>query len=240
MVQANRLKVANFVSWCGNRWGRVDESERVFFDVIAGRHRKRVLEIGGANRPLFTKQETVEYIGIDIDRSFPWESVYDRFYGQSAELPIPDLQADLIVSKYLFEHVPNNYLLLQNLKSWLAPGGVSVHMFPCGWHPFSIANRLLGNRIARWLIPVIRPGTEAVTGYPAYYHICNSWSLERALRSTGLKYRVHYFWGAEDYFAFLAPIGILVHLFNRACAALGLEILASNAVLVLYGTDKRT
>ncbi len=238
VVQANRSIVSRFVSFCGNQWGRCDESERNFFDAVGTCQQGRVLEIGGANRPLFRKEDTREYIGIDIDHSFDWEPIYSRYFSQSVEQQVPGLQADLIVSKYLLEHVPNNNLLLANLKAWLAPDGLSVHIFPCGLHPFSIANRLVGNRIAKWLIPVLRPGSEGVTGYPAYYHLCNSWALERTLKSSGMRYEVRYFWGAEDYFGFFAPLGVLVHLFNRACAALGLTIFASNAVLILYGSDR--
>jgi SAM-dependent methyltransferase len=238
VVQANRSVVSRFVWFCGKQWGRCDESERVFFEAVGTCQQGRVLEIGGANRPLFRKADTLEYIGIDIDQSFDWEFVYSRYFSQSVELPVPELQADLIVSKYLLEHVPNNHLLLANLKAWLAPGGLSVHIFPCGWHPYSIANRMVGNRIAKWLIPLLRPGSEGVTGYPAYYHLCNSWALERTLKASGMRYEVHYFWGAEDYFGFFAPLGVLMHLFNRACAALGLTIFASNAVLILYGSDR--
>ncbi len=129
VVQANRSVVSRFVSFCGNQWGRFDESEDVFFQAAGTNERGRVLEIGGANRPLFRKEDTNEYIGIDIDQSFDWEPVYSRYFRQSVELPVPELQADLIVSKYLLEHVPNNHLLLANLKAWLAPGGLSVHIF---------------------------------------------------------------------------------------------------------------
>ena len=234
-IGANRRFTALLVETSSRALGSIDDSEQSFYEELQGLRPERIVEIGGANRPLFSLGTAREYVGIDIDGGVRWESIYTAYHNQSAELPIPDLQGDLIVSKYVLEHIPDNRRLFANIRQWLAPGGRSVHLFPCGWHPYSVANRLVGNRLAKILIPILRPGSEGVTGYPAYYHLCNSMALERLLKELGLRYRIRYFYGAEDYFGFFAPLGVLVHLFNRVCAALGLTVFASNAVLVIEG-----
>ena len=128
--------------------------------------------------PLFSKSTVENYIGIDIDETFNSEEVYHQYVIQSCEDMNDNIKADLIVSKYLLEHVSNNAKTFKNIENWLNTNGLSVHVFPLGFHPFSIANRLVGNGLARLLIPIIRPGSESVTGYPAYYHMCNSFALK--------------------------------------------------------------
>jgi hypothetical protein len=189
------------------------------------------LEIGGTNRPLFAKNNDFKYIGLDIDKDFDSKDVYHEYYPQSCEKFNLLIQADVIYSKYLLEHVPNNYLTYSNIEKWLNENGTSVHLFPLAWHPFSVANRLVGNTIAKILIPVLRPGTEAVTGYPAFYHLCDSISLKRVSKNSNLDFKIKYFFGAEDYFGFFFPFAIVIHLFNRFCYLFNLNIFASNAVV---------
>lgn len=166
-------------------FGLMENSEEAFAREIRGLHPKRILEIGGANRPLSTLGTAREQVGIDIDGTVPWQSIYTAYHNQSAELPIPGLQADLIVSKYVLEHIPDNRRLFANIREWLAPGGRSVHLFPLGWHPYSVVNRVIGNRVARFLIPLVLPGLEGLLGYPAYYHLSTAWSSSRCSGSWG-------------------------------------------------------
>jgi hypothetical protein len=235
-IVINRSITKMFVDHCSRWFGSIDDSENEFYGELKKFSYKSVIEIGGANRPLFRKDDLQEYIGIDIDRSFETNSIYTEYYAQSCEQPLDrKIRADLIVSKYVLEHIPDNKMVFLNIINMLSPGGVSIHIFPLGLHPFSIVNRLVGNRIAKILIPILRPGSEKVTGYPAYYHLCNSASLERFLDNANVKYHVKYFYGAEDYFGFFAPLGCLVHVFNRVMCRVGCRIMASNALLIIKG-----
>ncbi|MDA8581782.1 class I SAM-dependent methyltransferase, partial [Schleiferiaceae bacterium] len=169
----------------------------------------------------------------DIDETFKSEDVYHKYFIQSCEVFNDSIKADLIVSKYLLEHVPDNSKTFKNIEGWLNQNGQSVNLFPLGFHPFSIANRIVGNKMARFLIPILRPGSEGVTGYPAYYNLCNSFALEKLASKSKSNYKIKYFFGAEDYFGFFFPFGILVHVLNRIFHLFRLNIFASNAVLVI-------
>ena len=59
-----------------------------------------------------------------------------------------------------------------------------IHLYPLGYHPFSLLNKLVGNKLARKIIPLIRKGSEGVTGYPAYYSLGNAYSLERFFKKS--------------------------------------------------------
>ena len=234
IISYNRKITRLFVDLFNYMFGNIDDCEDYFFSQIKKYSKsKTILELGGTNRPLFTKSKVSNYIGIDVDKSFNSKDVYHKYFIQSCEVFNDNIKADLIVSKYLLEHVQNNSKTFQNIERWLNPNGFSVSLFPLGYHPFSIANRLVGNSIARFLIPILRPGSEKITGYPAYYDLCNSLALEKFAKQSNFNYQIKYFFGAEDYFGFFFPFGIIVHILNRIFHLLRLNIFASNAVLVI-------
>lgn len=234
IVSYNRKLTRLFVDLFNYMFGNIDDCEDYFFSYLKNDFKsKTILELGGTNRPLFIKPEVGNYIGIDIDESFDSKDVYHKYFIQSCEVFNDNIKADFIVSKYLVEHVPDNSKTFKNIERWLNPNGLSVNLFPLGYHPFSIANRLVGNRMARILIPIIKPGSERITGYPAYYNLCNSFALEKFVKSSNLNVEIKYFFGAEDYFGFFFPFGIIIHILNRIFHLFRLNIFASNAVLVI-------
>jgi 2-polyprenyl-3-methyl-5-hydroxy-6-metoxy-1,4-benzoquinol methylase len=127
--------------------------------------------VGGIDRPLLEKSTTYRYIGLDIEHRDSCEEVYDQFIVQSVEHPLPG-QFDLIISRTLLEHVPDNRKSFQSMANALKPGGSMVHYIPCGFHPYSLATRLVGHRLQNILIRKLRPGAASVTGYKAFYHKC--------------------------------------------------------------------
>lgn len=234
IIQWNRDTSRKLINRIESTFGTVGGVDKYFKSQIAGNIKeKTVLEIGGTSRPLFSKDQVKNYIGLDIDRNFDFNNYYHHYFPQSCEERNNDVKADLIFSKYLLEHVPNNLKTFENIENWLNEGGLSIHIFPLAYHPFSIANRLVGNKFAKKLIPILRPGTEAITGYPAFYNQCNSFDLKRISNKSNLRYEIKYFFEAEDYFAFFLPFSISIHLFNRFCAFFRLNIFASNAVLII-------
>jgi len=218
-----------------SKFGSIDYSEFFFYEVLSSisKPKSTVLELGGANRPLLSKDEVGFYIGIDVDSGINHEKIYHKYYCESVELFNPDIKADLILSKYLLEHVPNNEKTFHNIETWLNFGGTALHIMPLGFHPFSLSNKIIGNTFAKKLIPIIRPGSESITGYKAYYNLCDSHSLNKLIKKSQYNYEVKYFFGAEDYFSFFLPLAVVIHFFNRLCNAFSLNIFASNAVLIL-------
>lgn len=233
-VKWNTSVSKRMIKFLEDKIGSIDQSEKFFYSQFNKEYKDSVvLEIGGTSRPIFNKSLIGHYVGLDIDSKFDFKEKYHEYFVQSCEEYNDKIKADLIFSKYLLEHVPNNYLTFQNIESWLNKGGKSIHIFPLGYHPFSIANKLVGNSLAKKLISYLRPGTETITGYPAFYHLCNSKDLSKLATKSKLKYEVKYFFGAEEYFAFFFPLSLLMHLFNRFCHFFRLNIFASNAVLII-------
>jgi hypothetical protein len=198
-----------------------------------------ILELGGASRPMLHKEdERYKYVGIDIDSSFDSEKYYDLYFCQSIEKSFP-LKADLIFSKYLMEHVRNVEISFLNQYEALSSNGKAIHLYPLGFHPFSIANKLLGNENVKKLIPFIKKGSEGYTGYPAFYTLGNSYSLEKFFIKKGIKAEFYYHYGAVDYFSFFFPFALVITLFNFLCKILNLKFFASNVIVVFSkGNDK--
>ena len=215
--------------------GEIDNSENIFIEEINSIDllSSRVLEIGGSQRPLFNKSDILFYVGLDVDSKFDWAKYYHSYFNQSCTEPINN-KFDFIFSKYLLEHVNDNEKSFQNIINSLKSSGKSIHIFPLGFHPYSLLTRVVGNSLQRKLIRLLRPHSQTVGGYPVYFNLCNSVFLERFFRKqTDVVYKIKYFYGAEDYFAFFFPFFLLTMVFNRVCYLLNLKIFASNAVLTI-------
>ncbi len=190
-----------------------------------------IIELGGVSRPVLEKNNCYRYIGIDIDSNFNHNYFYDVFYCKSVEENLPE-NADLIFSKYLMEHIENVEISYLNQIAALNSGGTIVHLYPLGYHPFSLLNKLVGNDLARSIIPIIRKGSETVTGYPAFYKLGNAYKLEKFLsKINGIDFKVRYHYGALDYFSFFFPFAIIILIFNTLSSLLNLKIFASNVLV---------
>jgi len=223
---------------------KVDESRGLFAQVVEREVAARkaagsglvVLEIGGIDRPFLSKAECDDYCGLDVEKRERCDEVYDRFYQQSVEEPIPG-SFDLVISRMVLEHVPDNEKGWANIYECLKPGGRTLHIFPSGLHPYSILTRLVGNRLQRKLISLFRPHAAAKTGYPAYYNRCLPGQLRTTLGRAGFKDpEIHVFYCAASYFSFFAPAFVAVSLFEHLCRKAGIERFCSN-VFVCSGKE---
>lgn len=191
----------------------------------------KVLEAGGVDRPVLARSTAYEFIGLDIDERPECARLYDRFIVQSIEAPLPE-SADMIISFTLLEHVPNNTASIKTMYDGLGVGGTTHHYVPSGLHPYSLALRIIGPHLQRRLIPILRPGAEEVTGYPAFFDLCTPHAMTAAFRVTGFtEIDVKPFYRANDYFAFFVPAFIVVTLFENVCRWLDLRALASGFVI---------
>ena len=190
-----------------------------------------LLEVGGVDRPLLSRSTDYEFIGLDIDERPECASLYDRFVVQSVEDPLPG-RVDMIISFTLLEHVPDNTAAIKAMYRGLNAGGSIHHYVPSGLHPYSLALRAIGARLQRRLIPMLRPGAEDVTGYPAYFDLCTPRAMTEALVAVGFaEIDLQPFYRANDYFAFFTPAFIVITLYENVCRRLGLRALASGFVV---------
>lgn len=234
-VKINKLLSDKTFAFINKRFGQIDFSEEYFYSKLNSfdKSSSRVLEMGGTHRPLFDKKDIMFYAGLDIDSKFDWTNFYHKYYNMSCTEPIGE-KFDFIFSKYLLEHVDNNKKTFENIINNLNPSGKSVHIFPLGFHPYSVLTRLVSNSLQRKLIKLLRPHSESVGGYPVFFNLCNSSELEQFWgKVKNVQYEIKYFYGAEDYFSFFYPFFLFTILYNRVCYFFNLKILASNAVLTI-------
>ena len=192
----------------------------------------KILEIGCSDRPFLTKNEKWSYDGLDIDSKVNANKYFNKFYCQDIQDKIIG-NYDLIFSKYLLEHVENVPLAYNNMFEALKKGGSMVHIYPIGFHPFSIIAKLFPNSIVKKLISILRPDSVKTTGYKAYYNLGLSYSLVNFFKKNNYKYEIKYYYSAEDYFSFLFPIGIIIYFFDRICSLLNIHIFSSGVMVCI-------
>lgn len=190
-----------------------------------------VLEAGGVDRPILEKNPAYNFIGIDIEDRPACHDIYDNFILQSIEQALP-IKVDLILSKTLLEHVPDNSASIKAMYDSLNSGGTTHHYVPSGNHPYSMILRIIGPKLQKRIIPIVRPGAESTTGYPAFFHICYPRSMVAEFEKVGFSnVQLKLFYRANDYFAFFLPAYILVSLFEKICEIFDISIFCSGFVI---------
>jgi len=205
-------------------------TDRIYQDVIQ-RDNARILEVGGVDRPLLNKSADYVYIGVDIDDKPQGLDVYDQFIAQSIEEPL-QVKVDLVISKTLMEHVPDNEASVRVMYDCLNNGGSTHHYIPSKWHPYSICLRLAGHKLQNKLIGVLRPEAADVTGYPAFFNNCTPGAMKKLFQEAGFtEIEVNAYYQARGYFSFFFPIYIIILVYERICKSLDLPLLASGFII---------
>jgi len=171
----------------------------------------RVLDVGAGRRttiPPTSRPPGLIYEGLDLSRAelerAPVGS-YDSIHVADVahRLPALECQFDLIVSWQVLEHVKPLEVALENLRSYLKPGGQLVAQLSGRFSAFGIINLAVPAWLARWSMGRLL-GRDPGTVFPAYYDRCWSGALKRALE-TWSTYEVVPRYRAAGYFSF-APL----------------------------------
>lgn len=191
-----------------------------------------VLEAGGIDRPMLARGAGYRYDGLDIEEKQTCHEIYDRFFVQSIEDPIPE-RYGVILSMTLLEHVPDNAAAAQRIFDALLPGGSAHHYVPSKGHPYALILRLVGPRWQKRLIGALRTAeSAAITGYPTFFDHCSVGQMSRLLREIGFEdVDVRCFYRANDYFAFFVPAFVLATGFENLCRSLRWTYFASGFVI---------
>ena len=191
-----------------------------------------VLEAGGNERPMLSRGEGLRFDGLDILGNPACIGLYDDFLVQSIESPIAKKYSQ-IVSMTLLEHVPDNSKSIRQIFAALVPGGRTHHYVPSKGHPYAIILRLVGPRLQKSLISLLRSEADAsVSGFPTFFDHCSVSAMRRLFLSCGFsEVRVLPFYRANDYFAFFVPGFILVTMFENLCRSFRWTYFASGFVI---------
>ena len=199
--------------------------------IILENNNLRILEVGGADRPMLSRSKKYFYAGMDIDDKPSCYECYDKFLVQSVEDKILD-KFDLIISTTLLEHVPNNTRSVQSIYGGLNLGGSMVHYIPSKYHFYSLCLRLVGPKIQKVLIKYLRPEAIAVTGYPAFFDHCSPNQMKSLCNACGFRnVEIIPYYKATDYFAFFIPVYLFVSIIENLFEFFGVSYFASGFIV---------
>ena len=232
--------INKFPNFCHGRRTAAADFERLLEKLIEKRGSGpfTILEIGGIDRPRLKKDLRYRYVGLDVDVNDNCYQIYDEFYVQSVEEPIP-VKADLIISKAVLEHVPDVSISFQRMYDCLNEAGEMLHLVPCGYHPYSLATKFVGHKWQRKLIRLLLPPKAAqVRGYKAYYNLCSYSQMKRLVSSLSPENTsITPYWAAVGYFKFFFPLFLTIAALNRISEVFCLRQLASYMVVYLKKYD---
>ena len=130
------------------------------------------------------------------------------------------------------EHIKNVEKSYVSQIQSLNPGGTIIHLYPLGYHPFSLLNKMLGNNLVKKIISITKKESSIISGYPAFYSLGNPYKLEKFLKQRkNICVRFDYHYGALDYFTFFFPFALLVSMFNFINKTFKIKIFASNVIV---------
>ena len=89
---------------------------------------------------------------------------------------------DLVVSRFLLEHVKPLAAALDNMRRALKPGGQLVSLLPGRYAPFAVANRILPTAATHRLLSRTM-GRDPTSVFPTHYDRCWHSALSKLLTS---------------------------------------------------------
>jgi SAM-dependent methyltransferase len=170
-------------------------------------------------------------VGFDVD-----PAVMDNPYVDSAvvgspsgDLPFADGEFDLIVSRYVFEHVEHAERVASELMRVLKPGGTLCALTPNKHGYVALVARLIPNKLHADVVAKVQPGRLSVDVFPTRYRMNTLSDLRRLFGPFGdvIVYRMssepaYYFGSKLVYAMFLflhrvlpASLSTALHIFVR-------------------------
>jgi len=158
-----------------------------------------ILDVGAGRNPTVPRELRTGcfYVGLDVAPDELAYGEYDEVVTADIRVPRPDLfrRFDLVVSCHTFEHVRPLEDALENIRSYLVPGGRLVALFSGTFSPQAFANRVIPEAVGRRLI-----GRAAESKFPAHYDRCWASALDRAFAAHWAEYRIEPLYVGANYF----------------------------------------
>lgn len=164
------------------------EDEHTAFDEMISRYSRPgwiVLDAGagrGLRYDFACRSEASRFAGADMDAGVLENPLLaDATVADLADLPYPDATFDLVISKYVFEHLERPLSVMRELRRVLKPGGHLCIHTPNRWHYVALAAAATPTRFHRWYNE--RRDREAVDTFPTAYRANDRRTLERLARA---------------------------------------------------------
>jgi SAM-dependent methyltransferase len=175
----------------------------------------RVLDIGSGRHPTVEAGDRpagTRYVGLDLsgpELARAPGSAYDDAVVADVARPVGSLVDgfDVAVSYQVLEHVKPLEAALENIRSYLRPGGRLVATFSGAFSVFGLANRLIPKGASAWILRHLLD-REPDLIFPAHYDRCWFSALEAILRPWK-EHEIRPFFTGADYFRFSRPLQAL-------------------------------
>jgi len=161
--------------------------EHVRFDEMISRYVRpgdAVLDAGagrGLRYDYTFRSQAGRLAGVDLDEGVLQNPLLtDATVADLAHLPYSDDEFDLVISKYVFEHLTEPETVMRELRRVLKPGGHVLIQTPNRWHYVALAARLTPTRFHVWFNE--RRDREAVDTFPTTYRANDRRTLARLAR----------------------------------------------------------
>lgn len=197
-----------------------------------------VLDIGSGRQPTISLEDrppACRYLGLDISEcelQLAGEDAYDGIVVGDITTHDPSLaqRFDVALSWQVLEHVRPLDHALDNIYSYLRPGGVFVGQLSGKFSAFALVNQVVPRTLGlRSLDRLLR--REPTTVFPAWYDRCYATALARLLANWSEFRIVPRFRGA-DYFSFSRPLQRLYVRYEDWALRSGRDNLATHYLLV--------
>jgi SAM-dependent methyltransferase len=147
-------------------------------------------------------------------------------------LPFADGQIDLLVSRVVFEHIDGVPDAVGQIARVMKPGGRTIHLMPGRNALFALAARLLPFERLLRVLHFVLPATAGHVEFDVHYDHTEPVAIKRLFVEAGFR-NVTVEWTAAqaDYFRPVAPLYLLVALYQWLVRALGIKRLAAYLIV---------
>lgn len=208
----------------------------------------KVYDIGGGKNPhIFSnmkRERNITSIGLDIDPdelSRAPEDGYDQKICADITKTRGKQDGDFVISRATLEHVKDGKAAVENMISFVKPGGKLILFAPCRNAAFAKLNYYLPEKFKRNLVDFLFTdmGEAHKMGFKAYYSNCTPSEMERIFAQNGLTIIDRRIYWMSNYFAFFMPVHILWRLYQLSARALGFENLCEGFGYVLERSNNQ-
>lgn len=198
-----------------------------------------VADIGGGRTCSFAgdippeKNITIVAVDVSAEELAQNKTAHEtRVADVSRHIPFRDGEVDLLVSRTVLEHVPDLESAAHEMARVLRPGGRTLHLLPCRYALFAVIARVVPFDFAKRMLHIIVPGSQGVVEFDVFYDHGHPNALARVFSAAGFRdVEVECIWDQTAYFHAFFPAFLLVLIYQRAAARLGIRSLASYAIV---------
>ncbi len=201
---------------------------------------QRILDVGSGRHPVMDRDQRppgATYVGLDLsgpELRAATPGSYDEVVVADVVSPIPALAGsiDLAVSWQVFEHVRPLGVAIENLRTYLRPGGHLISLFSGGLSAFGIANRVLPDRMGGAIVSrIMRRRAANRPVFPAFYDDCTAARLEVITRAWS-EVEIRPLYRGATYFHFSKLLGRAYLAYENTAVRVGADNLATHYLLI--------